>query len=152
MLYSIGYRFFHQVQNEGISIINAKNFHQFWGLAMAQPGNTKGGRFTVPLTSCLTGLESAVWQQTIFVFICKKSYLHQSIRRSTVQWYFPQGTLKYHCTVDLLFDLFGLVCFANKNKNFQLSHSTADTNPVKQEVNGTLILLPLVFPGSAVKR
>jgi len=23
---------------------------------------------------------------------------------------------KYHCTVDLLFDWFGLVCFANKNK------------------------------------
>ncbi len=26
---------------------------------------------TEPLTSCLTGLESAVWQLTIFVFICK---------------------------------------------------------------------------------
>jgi hypothetical protein len=24
---------------------------------------------------------------------------------------------KYHCTVDLLFDWFGLVCLANKNKN-----------------------------------
>ncbi len=24
---------------------------------------------------------------------------------------------KYHCTVDLLLDWFGLVCFANKNKN-----------------------------------
>jgi len=24
---------------------------------------------------------------------------------------------KYHCTVDLLFDWFGFVCFANKNKN-----------------------------------
>ncbi len=30
---------------------------------------------------------------------------------------------KYHCTIDLLFDLFGLVCFANKNKNRQLSYS-----------------------------
>jgi hypothetical protein len=30
---------------------------------------------------------------------------------------------KYHCTVDLLFDLFGLVSFANKNKNCQLSYS-----------------------------
>jgi hypothetical protein len=28
--------------------------------AMVQPGNTKGGSITVPLTSCLTGLESAV--------------------------------------------------------------------------------------------
>ncbi len=26
---------------------------------------------------------------------------------------------KYHCTVDLLFDWFGLVCFANKNKHWQ---------------------------------
>ncbi len=30
---------------------------------------------------------------------------------------------KYHCTVDLLFDWFGLVCYANKNKNCQLSYS-----------------------------
>jgi hypothetical protein len=35
-----------------------------------QPWNTKGGSITVLLTSCLTGLESAVWQMTIFVFIC----------------------------------------------------------------------------------
>ncbi len=34
-------------------------------------GNTKGGCITVPLTSCLTGLESAVWILTICVFICK---------------------------------------------------------------------------------
>ncbi len=32
-----------------------------------------------------------------------------------------QGILKgkYHCTIDLLFDWFGLVSFANKNKNCQ---------------------------------
>jgi len=36
-----------------------------------RPENTKGGSITILLTSCLTGLESAVWQQTIFVFICK---------------------------------------------------------------------------------
>jgi hypothetical protein len=30
-----------------------------------------------------------------------------------------QGILKYHCPIDLLFDWFGLVCFANKNKNYQ---------------------------------
>ncbi len=30
---------------------------------------------------------------------------------------------KYHCTVDLLFDSFGFVCFANKNKICQLSYS-----------------------------
>jgi hypothetical protein len=39
-----------------------------------EPGNTKGGRITVPLTSCLTGLESAVFQLTIFAFICKTDY------------------------------------------------------------------------------
>ncbi len=36
-----------------------------------KPGNAKGGSITVQLTSCLTGLESAVWLLTIFVFICK---------------------------------------------------------------------------------
>jgi hypothetical protein len=35
------------------------------------PGNTKGGNITVLLTSCLTRLELAVGQLTIFVFICK---------------------------------------------------------------------------------
>jgi hypothetical protein len=43
------------------------------------------------------------------------------------------------------FDLFGLVCFANKTKI--VSCHTADSKPVKQEVNCTVILPPLVFPG-----
>jgi hypothetical protein len=29
----------------------------------------------------------------------------------------------YHCTVDLLFDWFGFVCFENKDKSCQLSYS-----------------------------
>jgi hypothetical protein len=33
--------------------------------------NTQGGSITVQLTSCLTGLESAVRLLTIFVLICK---------------------------------------------------------------------------------
>ncbi len=37
-----------------------------------KPGNTKGGSITVLLTSFLTGLESAVWQLTIVVFICQR--------------------------------------------------------------------------------
>ncbi len=53
---------------------------------------------------------------------------------------------KYHCTLDLLFDWFGLVCFANKKTKI-VSCQTADFTPVKQEVNGTVILPPLVFPG-----
>ncbi len=59
---------------------------------------TKGGSITLLLTSCLTGLELAVWQLTIFVFVCKR----------------------------------------DKSKQ------------VKQEVNCTVILPPLVFPGCLV--
>jgi hypothetical protein len=41
-------------------------------------GNTKGGSITVPLTSCLTGLELAVWQLTIFVLLTKQTNPNQS--------------------------------------------------------------------------
>jgi hypothetical protein len=56
---------------------------------------------------------------------------------------------KYHGTICLLFYWFGLVCFANKNKN--VSCQTADSKPVKQEVNSTVIFPPLVFPAISVK-
>ncbi len=62
-----------------------------------RPGNTKGGSITVPLTSCLTGLEESVLQINTKI----------------------------------------------------ISSQTADSKPVKQEVNSTVILPPLVFPGSA---
>ncbi len=61
------------------------------------PDNTKGGSITALLPSCMTGLESAVWQLTIFVFIFK----------------------------------------------------TDKSKPVKQEVNGTVIFPPLVFPAQS---
>jgi hypothetical protein len=51
---------------------------------------------------------------------------------------------KYHCTVDLLFDWFGIVCLQIKTKI--VSCRTADSTPDKQQVNGTVILPPLVFP------
>jgi len=57
-------------------------------------GNTKGGSITVPLTSCLTGLDESVLQ----------------IKTKIVS-----------------------------------SHTT-ESKPVKQEVNSTVILPPLVFP------
>jgi hypothetical protein len=58
-------------------------------------GNTEGGSITVPLTSCLTGLDWSVLQiKTKFV-----------------------------------------------------SCHTANSKTAKQEVNGTVILPPLVFPG-----
>ncbi len=54
----------------------------------------------------------------------------------------------YHCTVNLLFDWFGLVCFAN---TFFVSFHTTNSKPVKQEVNGTVILPTLVFPEVGIK-
>jgi len=36
-----------------------KRLHLLLARACSKPGNTKGGSITVPLTSCLTGLESA---------------------------------------------------------------------------------------------
>ncbi len=47
----------------------AKAAHKM--LVKLTPGNIKGGSITVPLTSCLTGLESAVLRLAIIVFICK---------------------------------------------------------------------------------
>jgi hypothetical protein len=54
-----------KVAISNLNINKAKNTQR------AEPGNTKGGSITVPLTSCLTGLVSAVSQLTIFVFICE---------------------------------------------------------------------------------
>ncbi len=51
---------------------------------------------------------------------------------------------------EYLFDWFGLVFFANKNKK-NFSCHTADSKPVKQEVNGTVILPPLIFPVGLVE-
>jgi hypothetical protein len=45
---------------------------------------------------------------------------------------------------DLLFDWFGLDCLVNKAKI--VTCHTDDSKPVKQEVNGTVILPPLVLP------
>ncbi len=63
-------------------------------ILMIKPGNTKGGSITVPLTSCLTGLDQSVVQ----------------IKTKIV------------------------------------SSHTADSKPVKQEINDTGILPLLVFP------
>ncbi len=49
---------------------------------------------------------------------------------------------KYRCTIDLLFDRFGLACFANENKNCQLPYSWFQTI----QTEGQLYILPsLVF-------
>jgi hypothetical protein len=71
-----------------------------FGVSKLGPGNTKGGSITVPLTSCLIGLDYSVLQ----------------IKTKIV------------------------------------SSHTADSKPVKPEVNGTVILPPLVFPAWTIKR
>jgi hypothetical protein len=48
---------------------------------------------------------------------------------------------KYHCTVDLLFDWFGISCVTTDNFCFYLQNRL-----IKQEVKGTVILPLLVFP------
>jgi len=62
-----------------------------------------------------------------------------------------QGTLKergkYHCAVDLLFDWFGISCMTTDYFCFYLQNRLS--KPVKQEVNCTVILPPLVFPALA---
>jgi ribosomal protein L39E len=53
--------------------------------------------------------------------------------RTVSQWILMRATReyetgKYHCTIDLLFGRSGLVSFANKNKNCQLSYSWFQTS------------------------
>ncbi len=71
------------------------------------------------------------------------------LRLESPQLYLAGNTKggKYHGTIDLLFYRFEIVCFVNKTKI--VSCHTADSKPVKQEVNGTVILPPLAFPVSS---
>ncbi len=52
---------------------------------------------------------------------------------------------KYHCTIDLLFDWFGISCMTTDNFSFNLQNRLIQTSPTGG--NGTVILPPLVFPG-----
>jgi hypothetical protein len=54
-----------------LSLWQIGGWTQTHNLRIVIPGNTKGGSITVLLAYCLTGLESALRQLTIFVFICK---------------------------------------------------------------------------------
>jgi hypothetical protein len=55
-----------------------------------------------------------------------------------------------HCTLNLLFDWFGLVCFSNKNKNCQSSYSWFQTSQTGgQRYSDTP---PLVFPAKIIIR
>ncbi len=54
---------------------------------------------------------------------------------------------RYHSTIDLLFDWFGFVCFANKNKNCRLSCSWFQTSQTGGQWYSHTS--PLVFPAMA---
>ncbi len=82
---------------------------------------------------------------SIFIFFESKFFWKENLSRWSFCWKTLRCSLfryfmlsmgqsreywrgKYHCTVDLLFDRFGLVCFANKNKKRQLSYSWFQTS------------------------
>jgi hypothetical protein len=51
---------------------------------------------------------------------------------------------EYHCSVDLLFDWFRISCMTTENFLFLFAKQD-NPNQSKQEVNGTVILSPLIF-------
>jgi hypothetical protein len=73
----------------------------------------------------------------------ERSYLHLLIQEAATREYL-RG--RYHCTIDLLFDWFGLVFLEIKTKI--VSFHTVHSKPVKQVVNSTVILSSLVFPAA----
>ncbi len=54
---------------------------------------------------------------------------------------------KFHCTIDLLFDWFGVSCITTI---FVFIFKTDESKLEKQEVNSIVILPPLVFPGICI--
>ena len=58
-----------------------------------------------------------------------RNFLRITYDRQRDSGYSIQGILKgkYHCTIDLLFDLFGLACFANKTKIVSCQFQTSQT-------------------------
>jgi hypothetical protein len=72
-----------------------------------------------------------------FVDTCAIVFFSNSCR------YLHKGMLKgkYHCTIDLLFVRFGLACFVQIKTKIVSCHA-ANSKPVKQEVNSTVILPP----------
>ncbi len=87
---------------------------------MHKPGNTN----TVPLTSCLTYLESTVWQLTIFVFICKTD--ESKPVKTGGQWYSDTSPFSIPCTNSHphTHSLFQLTYTYTLSLSFLLSHHT----------------------------
>jgi hypothetical protein len=70
-----------------------------------------------------------------------QSWLYELIQEAATREYL-RG--RYHCTIDLLFDKPVFLEIKTKIVSFH----TADSKPVKQVVNSTEILPPLVFPAA----
>jgi hypothetical protein len=65
-------------------------------------------------------------------------------------WEQAWNTKRGRITVTLTSSLTGLEWSVLQIKTTIVSCHTADSKPVKQEVNGTVILPSLVFPGSSI--
>jgi hypothetical protein len=83
-----------QVSKTRYILVEHQSYHVSLNNKNSNQGILKGGSITVPMSSCLTGLDWSVWQIKTKIVISQ----------------------------------------------------TADSKPVKQEVNSTVILPPLVFP------
>ncbi len=84
----------------------------------------------------------------LFFSLNKRTIIYSSCVHCDITDEPRQGILKGEISLYSLtscLTVLELVCFANKNKNCQLSYAHSKT--VKQEVNSTVILPPLVFPG-----
>ncbi len=131
------------------------------------PGNTKGGSITVPLTSCLTGLDLSVLQikkivcchtadskpvkqevkstvilpPLVFPWCHFSNYLLSQIVFSETcsfepiwncdkSWTREYWRGKYHCTIELLFDWFGISCMTTDNFCFYVQNIQIQTSQI----------------------
>ncbi len=67
-------------------------------------------------------------QNVLHSVSCKRLLSVMPLVEDTLRWAREYLRGKYHCTIDLLFDWFILVCFANKDKNCQLLYSRFQTS------------------------
>ncbi len=70
-------------------------------LTMLESGNTKGGSITVPLTSCLTGLDQSVLQIKIKIVSCHTANFKQ-VKQEVNGTVFPAIVLIYNCNVFII--------------------------------------------------
>ncbi len=105
-------------------------------------GNTKGGSITVPLTSCLNGLDQSVLQIKTKIVSCHTAY-SKPVKQQV-------NTKGGSITIPLTSCLTGLDQSVLQIKTIIVICLTAYSKPVKQEVNGIRILPPLVLLAAPV--